>query len=261
MMPDCRQLADLQTKLGSIECFNRHQLVWVPETASTSDDLKHDWKSPCFIPKIEVAELQTAGRGQYQRTWLNNEPGQCLMFSFSAQAQAGCFPPSLLAGVALCEAFAAHCTALPEKVWLKWPNDVFLGSKKLAGILTESVADGNNIRLVIGVGVNMTPLSALGVLSACVSEFAPELGRVELLLRFFQAWNALVKVSAEVVCRLWNQYAAFADGVVFRVEVTGECLFNARMLNLLPDGRLQVEDEDGRSHTLVSATLQPLTFG
>ena len=251
-------IAGLQSKLASISFFAAHQLAWVAETTSTNDDLKRDWQQNYFVPRIEVADAQTAGRGQYQRNWLNAEPGQCLMFSFSAQEKISCFPRSLLAGVALCEAFAAHCEPLPADIWLKWPNDVFMGSRKLAGILTESVADADCFRMVVGIGVNMKPLRDSEIASAWVGEFAPNLDRVELLLRFCQAWGALHDSSSEQICSLWNKYADFSTRAKFRVNIAGQPSFGARILNLLPDGQLVVADENGQIKVLVSATLQLL---
>lgn len=99
---------------------------------------------------VVVATEQTAGRGRLGRHWV--APGDVgLTFSVLLRPprsgdQLGFLP--LVAGLAVAEAVRA-CTGVVA--WLKWPNDVMVGSGKLAGILAELVAGA----VVIGVGLNV----------------------------------------------------------------------------------------------------------
>jgi BirA family biotin operon repressor/biotin-[acetyl-CoA-carboxylase] ligase len=105
-----------------------------------------------------VAEHQTAGRGRLDRRWVA-PPGACLLFSLLLRAHLAleqAFALTSLAAVALCRALESH--GLP--VAIKWPNDVFLEGRKLAGILTEFVSRAETVeQAVVGVGlnVNLTP--------------------------------------------------------------------------------------------------------
>jgi BirA family transcriptional regulator, biotin operon repressor / biotin---[acetyl-CoA-carboxylase] ligase len=103
-------------------------------------------------PAIVVADEQTAGRGMKGRGW-DAPPGSSLLASWvfrPAPAEPGVFV--LLAGVAIVRALerlGAH------DVLLKWPNDVEIGHKKVAGVLAHATTDAEGGSLVLGIGVNV----------------------------------------------------------------------------------------------------------
>ncbi len=101
------------------------------------------------------ADTQTAGKGQGQKSW-QDMPGQALLMTlvsprWSLEASA-VFPRHLAAAV------AALRTLQPlsnDRLQLKWPNDLYRGTKKLGGILTEAQWSGENCkRVVFSIGVN-----------------------------------------------------------------------------------------------------------
>jgi len=101
---------------------------------------------------VAVCDEQTAGRGRQGRTWAS-PPGTAILFSILLRP-----PPervvsqlSLVAGTAVAEAIEA---AVGLAVQVKWPNDVMLNRRKVAGILAEA-SDG---RVVLGIGVNVNQL-------------------------------------------------------------------------------------------------------
>ncbi len=103
-----------------------------------------------------VAEQQTAGRGRRGNKWLC-PAGEGLLFSVLLRLP--CAPArvplvALVAGLAVRDAVAR---AAPEaSVQLKWPNDVLVGGRKLAGILVEGVTSGAKVEaVVVGVGINV----------------------------------------------------------------------------------------------------------
>jgi BirA family transcriptional regulator, biotin operon repressor / biotin---[acetyl-CoA-carboxylase] ligase len=98
---------------------------------------------------IVVADHQTAGRGRLGRTW-EAPPGKALLVSILLKPPQGRRVPelSLVAGVAVADA-VEHSTGLA--VQLKWPNDVMLRRRKIAGCLAE-VRDG---AVVLGIGLNV----------------------------------------------------------------------------------------------------------
>ena len=101
---------------------------------------------------IATTDHQTAGRGRLGRTW-EDTPGTSILCSFLLRPDAGRSAPelSLVAAVAVAETIEAH-TGLATGI--KWPNDVVLGSHKVAGILAE--ARGDVVVLGMGVNVNQT---------------------------------------------------------------------------------------------------------
>jgi BirA family biotin operon repressor/biotin-[acetyl-CoA-carboxylase] ligase len=106
---------------------------------------------------LVTADAQTAGRGRLGRPW-SSPPGQDIYASVVLRpgAPSAAFGSLALAvGVGLCEGLSAvFGDQLPELA-LKWPNDLLLGERKLAGILCESRWRGREVELVIGFGLNV----------------------------------------------------------------------------------------------------------
>jgi biotin-[acetyl-CoA-carboxylase] ligase BirA-like protein len=251
------ELQQLRLTVGQIDSFCAHELRWVEEIASTSDELKKDWGLSSFRPVILVTEHQTAGRGQYERQWLDNN-ANCLLFSFSSETDAGGFPLSLLAGVALCLAIQEMCGAFPRGLWLKWPNDLWSGRAKLAGILTESCFWGDKLRVVTGIGINIRPLASDMLVSASVSDFSEAISHAGLLRAFLLAYDRACKLSPEKLRELWKGFAGRFWGSNFVVsEPEGE-EYIASPSDLLVDGTLVLKKNDGSDKKVVSASLKPL---
>lgn len=127
----------------------------VPTTGSTNADLLARAAAGEDIGgAVLVAEHQTAGRGRHGRTWSAPPRSQ---IALSAGISTAGVPPSawgwlpLLTGVALVDAIRAGTGV---HAGLKWPNDVLVGTGKLAGILAEVAAPGPHI--VVGLGLNVT---------------------------------------------------------------------------------------------------------
>lgn len=128
-----------------------------------------------------LARQQTQGRGSRGRSW-ESPPGNLFLSVLlrPEERARNAAQWSLLAGVALGEALASY---LPDAaaLRLKWPNDVLLGGRKLAGILVDSSADPDGMVewLVVGVGVNLVMAPQVpGRIVACLADLvappAPE---------------------------------------------------------------------------------------
>jgi BirA family transcriptional regulator, biotin operon repressor / biotin---[acetyl-CoA-carboxylase] ligase len=120
-----------------------------PVTASTQRLLGPDAPEGA----VAVADAQTEGRGRLGRRWLD-APGKSLLVSISLRPSVPTqlLPElSLVAGRACAEAVAACAGLAPE---LKFPNDVLVGGRKLAGMLAE--AREGHVVLGVGVNVNLT---------------------------------------------------------------------------------------------------------
>lgn len=121
-------------------------------TPSTNTTVAERARAGAPAGLVVVAEEQSAGRGRLARSWIS-PPRAGLTFSVLLRPEAA---PSawpwlpLLAGVAV--ASAVRRVAQVDAV-LKWPNDVLVDGRKLAGLLAEAVVPG---AVVIGVGLNVT---------------------------------------------------------------------------------------------------------
>lgn len=145
-------VTDYQRALGP-NPFGR-TVLHEPQTESTNTLAKHLPESEVTHGMVVIADHQTAGRGQYQRSWLS-APAQNLTFSVV-------LTPGRASGVALLKQVAALAVTdalarIPLRdVRIKWPNDVLVENKKIAGILVEAVFKGAALaRVVVGIGLNV----------------------------------------------------------------------------------------------------------
>jgi BirA family transcriptional regulator, biotin operon repressor / biotin---[acetyl-CoA-carboxylase] ligase len=131
------------------------RVVHLDEVDSTNRELMERARAGEPEGLVLVADRQTAGRGRQGRSWLSS-PGDGLLFSVLRRppvAATEAFRWTLLAGLAARQAVAPH---LPVPgAWLKWPNDLLVGERKLAGILCELHLAGDRPAIVVGVGLNV----------------------------------------------------------------------------------------------------------
>jgi len=159
-------------------------LELVPSTASTNDDLMDRARAGApERPILRVAEFQSAGRGRLGRRW-HAPPGSALLFSV---ALAWPREPARSAAVSLaCGLAAAHCLrAGGIAVALKWPNDLLLDGRKLAGLLAQIAEDGRGVRtLIVGMGVNVVADARLQqTVGHPIADLAQCLGREAAIAR------------------------------------------------------------------------------
>lgn len=109
---------------------------------------------------IITAEQQTKGRGRLGRAWYS-PPSKGIYLSIILRPK---FSPDQAPGLSIMAALSLAMTVekiLPKKVRIKWPNDLLIGERKAAGILTELTAERKKIDYVIvGVGININQQSA-----------------------------------------------------------------------------------------------------
>jgi BirA family biotin operon repressor/biotin-[acetyl-CoA-carboxylase] ligase len=140
----------------------------LPEADSTNSELMRRARRGLIDPVLLVGQRQTAGRGRLGRGWVSGE-GASLTFSLGiALAPLDWSGLSLAVGVSLAE-------SLHPAIALKWPNDLWLGERKLGGILIETASFGERDArryAVIGVGINIAapPASDFSTAPACLQE-------------------------------------------------------------------------------------------
>jgi BirA family transcriptional regulator, biotin operon repressor / biotin---[acetyl-CoA-carboxylase] ligase len=154
----------------------------VPEIGSTNTELMRRARAGRMEPVLLAAEQQTAGRGRLGRGWAS-QAGDSLTFSLGLPlAPADWSGLSLAVGVSLAE-------NLHPRVQLKWPNDLWLQDRKLAGILIETASFGEprdaQRYAVIGVGINVAERDAAGLSTppAWLREVLPQATAADTLLR------------------------------------------------------------------------------
>ena len=186
----------------------------LPQIDSTNTELMRRARAGRLEPVLLVAEQQTAGRGRLGRQWFSEDRAAPAGASVGAQAAAPGRPKQ---GTAPSGGSAAHAVAsvgaltfslglplapldwsglslavgvsivqsLHPELRLKWPNDVWLHDRKLAGILIETANFGDRRYAVIGVGLNLREPAASGLATppAWLGEVLPGVDAPQALLR------------------------------------------------------------------------------
>jgi len=194
-----------------------------------------------------IAECQARGRGRRSRSWFSL-PGKSLTFSFLLRpllSPSFCASCTLLAGIALAEALEG----LGFSPALKWPNDVLLGGRKVAGILLETATDLDEVSwMVLGVGVNVNleerDLASLPFrATSLLLEGGVPVLRVEVLRRFlacflvaYKRWKEEGDFSPWVAD--YNRRLAFLGRSV--TIVGGKSLVSGTVLGVDGSGALRV---------------------
>ena len=182
------------------------QLHWLETTTSTNNVASRLADAGAVEGTTVVAEAQTSGRGRMGRSWFS-PPGAGLYVSVVLRPGQGFSavrdPSALLtiaAGVALAEGIQAS-TGLPAEI--KWPNDLLVGKRKLAGILAEAAAQGGDLAFVIlGFGVNLRPAA-----------YPPELaGRVTSIEAELDRPTDRAMILAEILSALASRHADLRQG-------------------------------------------------
>ena len=175
---------------------------YFPELDSTNSYAKVMDRSDALHGALIIADAQTAGRGQHQREW-HSEQGENLTFSLIFEPSSHQRLTILTLSCAL--AVADVCgEQVKSKFNLKWPNDVLFEGKKLCGLLTEAIYNGNLLdRVIIGVGINVNQTefdkelesSAISLTSITKQKFSREqllarvLSKIEYYYRLWETHN------------------------------------------------------------------------
>lgn len=192
---------------------------------------------------VVIVEEQTAGRGRDGRTWRSPKGGVWLgMLLRPPQPVLGAL--SLRVGLVLADVLDDLFAARPLHVRLKWPNDVLLDDRKVAGILCEGRWQGDSLQwLGVGVGVNVANEipNELAGRAIALRELLPDVRRLDVLDRLVPALLPLTTHHAPLT---ESECTAFARrdwlrGRHIRTPIAG------RAVGIRPDGALLVDTGAG----------------
>jgi BirA family biotin operon repressor/biotin-[acetyl-CoA-carboxylase] ligase len=210
-----------------------------------------------------LAESQTAGRGRMGRSWYS-EPESGLYFSLVLHPDVSPgFAPLFTLGCAV----ALH-NAVERQTGLnadiKWPNDLLVEGKKVAGILAEIQADLDRIHvLVVGVGLNVNHSGLPEDLTERATSLRLVSGhshsRLEILLDFLEQFEGLIDRfhagGPEVMVSEWTRCSSFAFGR--RVQIAdGARVVEGVTMGLNPFGALRVETVHGQVQELYGGEVR-----
>lgn len=230
-------------------------LIHLPSTRSTNTYLKEllekDPSTEAYT--IVSTDEQTGGRGQKGNTW-ESKPGQNLTISIllrpdmNAAPKARNFDLNIVASLAVRDVLAEHLTR--SKVEVKWPNDILVNHKKVAGILIENEFEGSELTYsIVGIGVNINqedfedyPLPA----TSLKLEGGTDRDIVSISKEIAHAMRAMITklpASAEGYRDRYHRYLYRANEPDQPFSLPGGTHFRGTLLYVEPDGKLVVRDD------------------
>ncbi|HQP10685.1 MAG TPA: biotin--[acetyl-CoA-carboxylase] ligase [Candidatus Omnitrophota bacterium] len=177
---------------------------------------------------VVCAENQTKGKGRRGRSWVSPKSKGIYMSVIlrPPMVPADLTRVTLLSAVAVCEA-VRKMYRLPVEI--KWPNDLLIQKKKLAGILTELSAEMDRVRfVVIGIGINVNAaLSQLPPHSTSIrNETGQKVSRADLMqeiLRSLEAWYLVLGQEGFIpVIERWKQLSSTLGRQVRLIDPSGD---------------------------------------
>jgi BirA family biotin operon repressor/biotin-[acetyl-CoA-carboxylase] ligase len=225
------------------------------ETGSTNEDAAQFLGDPSGYGLTLVAEHQTKGAGRKGRSWLAEE-GTSLLFTTI-------LPRNVLAsslwiapfGTAIAVRRALRLNGIPAE--LKWPNDLLLGSRKLAGILCVSRIVGERAWVAAGVGINVNRTAGAAEGIEPPPAFCSDVARVDRatllrdILLNYDVWQSMLDMPPRIA-RVWERQAGL-PGKRYSILKDGETEpFEATAIGLANGGGLIVE-RNGHRETISMA--------
>jgi BirA family biotin operon repressor/biotin-[acetyl-CoA-carboxylase] ligase len=237
------------------------QRIDLQECGSTNDEAARLARAGARHGTIVIAESQRAGRGRDGRAW-QSPPGLGLYLSAVVRPPLplALVPPMTLAiGIGLCDAVR---TTGADAV-LKWPNDVLVRGKKLAGVLVEAQSQGTRLEAaIVGIGVNLG-----GALPDAVAQTAITLEEaaghtidreafVRTLLEHVEHWiDRYVASGVPAVTGPWQ--ARMAQHLIARAHTLGTSdVVVGEVAGLDGDGALLLRDDAGTLHRVRSGDVE-----
>jgi BirA family biotin operon repressor/biotin-[acetyl-CoA-carboxylase] ligase len=200
---------------------------WHEEVSSTNDLAAVMAEQGAAEGCVVGAHTQTSGRGRLGRSWAS-PPGAGLYVSVILRPASDIIPLiTIAAGVAVADGVQA-ASGLSTRV--KWPNDLYVGPRKLAGILAEAGGSGRGVQhVILGFGINLLTAAYPPDVAVRATSLESELGRrcdrglvlAECLAALAERYVALQRGEADIVTLAWRERAADSLGRIVEWDADG----------------------------------------
>jgi len=214
--------------------------------------------------EVVLSETQEKGRGRLGRPWFS-PPFLNLYLSVILRPNISPHQApliTLMAAVAVAEAIREFTGLLPL---IKWPNDLLLRDRKIAGLLNEIHSETDRIHFVIlgiGVNLNMDEKAFSKEIRSVATSLRIELGQtisrkafLRSLLQALERWySVFLKEGSDVLLKAWRDWAQ-VEGRKVKVTSFGDVLAG-KAIDVDSDGALILETEDGKRIRVVAGDVQ-----
>ena len=211
---------------------------------------------------VVFAEEQTSGKGRLNRQWVSPAGSNilCSIIFYPPLNISSIFRLTMLASVAVVQAIKNVCGI---EARIKWPNDVYIGGKKVCGILTEFSADYDKIvYAVVGIGVNVNfETGQKPEIKDIATSLYEESGQKVSRCRVFKAlleevdtrYTGLGRPGQGYLKREWEQHSMVMDR---KVNIfSGNETFCGIAKGISEDGHLILADEKGEEQEILCGDL------
>jgi BirA family transcriptional regulator, biotin operon repressor / biotin---[acetyl-CoA-carboxylase] ligase len=245
------------------KCLTSEGREWrfLPETDSTNAEIsRHLSVHPSEEELVVIADCQTGGKGRSGRAW-HSAPGTGIYLSMSIQPN---FSPEQLPIVTLMAGLATAIAVnefTPNPAKLKWPNDLFLNDKKIAGVLCKYHAS-KFPKVIIGIGINVNqtqfPADIKDIATSLKLETGLETNRTTLIRQLVTQLDfQYSELKNNKVQALIDNWALYSDlfGKSININKGNQCI-TGKALRLDPLGRLVILNESGKEIALDSGEVR-----
>ena len=260
--PDLLHADDLLASLGKTKIIGRDIQVF-EQTTSTNDVIEKLARDGVREGAVVFAESQTKGRGRLGRKWMS-PLRKGLWFSILLRPDLRPQEATQLtvaSATALRRAIEKQTGLKPE---IKWPNDILISGKKIAGILTEMSAELDHVKhIILGIGVDVNlsiaefPVELRKLATSLKIESGKPISRADLAAEILRQLDAdYVRICAgkfEAVADEWEEHCT-TIGCDVTVQI-GERKICGRAESLDDDGALLVRTEHGRLERIIGGDV------
>jgi len=249
--------------LGLNTSIMGRRILYREEVTSTQDEAGEVARKGAEEGVVVISERQTKGRGRKGRLW-SSPPREGLYFSTILRPN---LKPNqiiqipLIAGVAVCKAIR-RVTPLEPRI--KWPNDITVGGKKVAGILAEMSCDMDRVdHIVLGIGVNVNTRCSLlpeptrGIATSLAERCGEYVSRVRLvqsiLAEFDALYTAFLASGFDALREEWKALDSTVGSWVKVSDAEGE--IKGKALDIDGEGFLLVRKENGNVKRVISGDV------
>ncbi len=237
-----------------------HEIEYFRLTSSTMDEAQYMVEKGCDNGLLVVSEEQTDGRGRQKRKWLSPKGVNIyasLVYKPHGMSSTKSIKLMFAASIAIVEALSDFGI---ENAKIKWPNDIIINSKKIAGVLVETKSESGILKsCVIGFGVNANienvPDEIKQSATSIYLELHQKIDRAQLLANILYYIENLVRLiefdSDTDILKMWKQYDTTIGKNVF--VISGNEKIKGIAKNIDENGFLLVQTDSGNIKRVVTA--------
>lgn len=255
---------NIETLTKALENFKlKHPIEFFNSVDSTNEKAYDLAKKDCTDKTVVISDHQKNGKGRVGRKW-SSPKGKNLYFSIVLKPTISPMEAqniTLAAGVALADTITQVCPTINPA--LKWPNDVLVDGKKIAGILTEMNSESDRVNfIIIGIGVNLnshikTDSIDVTATAASLKELTGEpinrsLFTATLIKNLDKIYEDFLKGENKKILERWSKYFNLVGETI---TVKGPPSITGKCLGIDENGALLVKTTNGKTEKITFGDL------